>query len=123
MKRLALGVFLCGFSAVAAAAEERLPLFHGQWALDGKQCGQSYNDGVAENQFIEIGRGTFRMYEAFCKITQVIQVTDQEWRTELVCSSEGESTTNEWAIDKISSTEFIVGAGAGEGNTYKLCPK
>ncbi|MEO0542885.1 MAG: hypothetical protein AAFY99_03600 [Pseudomonadota bacterium] len=117
---LALTIAL-GAVALAHANDVRLPLFHGEWALNGEHCGKGYGRGVAEDQFIEIGRGSFRMYESVCRITQVRKLSQTDWSTVLDCQSEGEVVTQGWSIKKHSPYRFTVLNGAGGGREYRLC--
>ncbi|MEO1701618.1 MAG: hypothetical protein AAFR71_06145 [Pseudomonadota bacterium] len=107
--------------APAFSQETRLPLFHGQWAVDGQHCGKPYGGEVNEGQFIVIGRGTFELYESACRITQVQQLSATDWSTVLVCQSEGESFNQNWAIKKHSPYSFTVIDGGSSGKNYKLC--
>ena len=103
------------------ADDQRIPLFHGEWALNGNHCGEIYGNGVAEDNFIVIGRGTFQMYESSCRITQVRQLNRQAGSAVLQGQSEGEPVTQGWAIKKHSPYRFTVLNGAGSGKDYELC--
>jgi len=120
-KSVAVTVLVLASALGAARAEElRLPLSHGLWATGDGVCAMA-PPGPVEDSFIEIGRGTFSMYESFCRIGNVRQSEPAEYRATLTCTSEGMPTSVELHIVKHSPKRFTVLDGPGRGKDYVHC--